>query len=302
MKKTIALLGLLSLLSISGCKKADARKKNNYLESERIEYALDEENNWYIVFKFISFFDENMNLTKRDIYKVKYGTKTLEYYGYETYTFDKNKNLVEMIEYLNDDVKDSRHVYNYDSNNRLTEYTFYDYFDDEKNEWVGNTKDTYKYNGNNASECISYLYDDHTEKWDEWWKTTYKYDKKNNVIERKEDFYDDDKANWVNRTKSELEYDNSSNNTLTKEYDYDAYESKWNLVAKTEKEFDDKGSCIKETGYQSNNDGQNWVIIEDACATYSYTYDSYGNVIGEEINNRYGKKKIELTLVRINRD
>lgn len=295
MKKAIVALGLFSLLFTSGCKKSE--KKTEFIESSVKEYNYDG-SNWYTSRVYNFYFDDNKNYTKKDIFIYNSYTSTLENRGYETYTYDEKGNIIEIVETIDDEYS-SRHLYEYDTKNRLIEYTYYDRFDKGNNKWIGFIKDTYEYKNNNIFEYVSYIYKSKTEKWQASAKVNYSYNKNNKVIE--EIGYwnssEDDNVLWLYSYKNEYEYDKSNNNNLTKEYGYDDVENNWYIAGKCEKEFDDKGNCIVSNGFEWDKYKNDFEKVDEYTGTYSYTYDSYGNIIVEVINEKFKKLKIERTFI-----
>ncbi len=190
----------LSQQWFAGWKKDYVYDDNNLLVQTFESWKDDPGEEWYFVWRVDFTYDENNRplSTLEYIYTLDWSLSRSS-----QYTYDENGNLTQFELFDDDDaggwVNEIKEVYVYDDNNRLMEFTDYEW-DATIEEWIETDREVYTYSDNNNVDFyVDYNWNESDNNWVEFWReeftyeNTYPYDQL--VLPW---FYHDDVPNFMN--------------------------------------------------------------------------------------------------------
>ncbi len=217
----------------------------------------------------------------------------------DIYARDANHNVVQHIKKIGygNLHYDTRDLYVYDANNNMIVQVYQDY-DDNTDNWVNSSLDSFFYNNRNLKTMyVEYNYDISAHAWNPSWKVEYSYDAFNNNTLQKGYYYNG--SSWSQITLDSFYYQNGY--LMRKvHYNWNFATSSWRFVMQIDYTYDANGNLLSEidfveddTTYMEHNyyNAQNLLIRDtiwnrddnSGSLIYSentvYLYDSDNNPI-----------------------
>jgi|GEM_PF-3658079 len=159
----------------------------------------------------------------------------------------------------------------YENGNMSTSYSRHK----EDGEWNIDEKLDFTYDNGILVEAIQSMYID-AGQWEPQYKTTYEYNADGKLIT--EISYDwEDNSTWFPSDKTEYSYSEAGN--LVAETEYGNYSDLWEEQDKFLYTEDEAGLILSGCEMEYNSDDAKW----DSVAKYNFSYDSYGQLITEEV-------------------
>jgi len=267
---------------------------NEWLNSEKYEYAYDERGNrilearyhWDSIteqwkgYKYEYAYDISGNLILEAYYSWNSVTEQWESFKSE-YAYDERENLIlERRYHWNSDIEQWevfwKLEYTYDESGDLILEARYNW-DSNAEQWEGYK---YEYAYDERGNCIleiDYHWDSNTEQWKGNWKFEFAYDESGNLILEVEYDWDSNTEQWEVFWKLENTYDESGNLILEAGYNWDSNTEQWKGNWKFEFAYDKSGNRILFAYYHWNSNTEQWEIFWKL----EYTYDESGNLILE---------------------
>lgn len=204
--------------------------------------------NWLMFAKMEYAYDSDENLTERDFYMNNDETNLWELIYSNTYSYNENGEIVEMLydefDFCENIWTSYKYEFTYDSEGNLTQEFEYEW-DENDQLWYETLKIDYTYENNNLMEQLEYEWDDIDQDWYLYWKIEYIYDAENNLIEEIE--YEDDGGTWYYSDKTEYFYD--ENNYPSEEIYYFRELEEWLPDSKIEYDFEANGNLAMTLDY-----------------------------------------------------